>query len=139
MHITKSKIKTWKESDSSKSVKNDKSASNQVSTKSSECYSCPSKFVWRFISRLCFRLSSPFSINFKFQWLMIAVVVQKDHFLEGQRHIIVLLSDLIFSLFFADPLWKKSQGKKRLALICFFGGRRTWPLLCSTKIWPEAL
>ena len=52
---------------------------------------------------------------------MIAVVVQKDYFLEGQRHIIVLLSDLIFSLFFADPLWKKSQGKKRLALICFLG------------------
>ena len=70
---------------------------------------------------------------------MIAVVVQKDHFLEGQRHIIVLLSDLIFSLFLAAPLWKKSQEKKRLALICFFGGRRTWPLLCSTKIWPEAL
>lgn len=55
---------------------------------------------------------------------MIAVVVQKDHFLEGQRHIIVLLSDLIFSLFLAAPLWKKSQEKKRLALICFFWGSK---------------
>ena len=55
---------------------------------------------------------------------MIAVVVQKDHFLEGQRHIIVLLSDLIFSLFFADPLWKKSQGKKATGFNLLFWGSK---------------